>query len=85
MKNIFKYKVKRFLFLFKNREYNLSDIKLLLKLPKKHIYPNEDVVYSKEFQNWFRKGVRRCQKHPYLVEWHIMERLDCPKCDNDRQ
>lgn len=47
-------------------------------------------VQSKEFrdwaynhpglQEWFRAGLKYCDKHPYKVEYHLWNDPTCPKC-----
>ena len=37
-------------------------------------------LYNKEFQDWFKAGLRFCDKHNYPFAWHLLQAIDCPKC-----
>ncbi|RDJ35154.1 MAG: hypothetical protein DWQ19_09985 [Crenarchaeota archaeon] len=48
----------------------------------KRVHKEEDKKYfgSDEFQNWWISGYRRCFKHAYPYEWHVVRCIECPKC-----
>jgi hypothetical protein len=59
------------------------DVKRLIYPPRKRKQPYHPLCYEAEFQAWFQSGIRRCDKHAYPYEWHIMLGLSCPKCADE--
>lgn len=56
---------------------NPADLKNIVKTAN---WQNEH-IHSDEVQAWWQSGLRRCELHPYPVEYHLLQNLTCPKCN----